>query len=124
MWKRSAKSTSEIFSGLHPLDEIRQEEAKVTSQLFQARQQAEDIRLAAKQQAEQLKQQAGLEGTRDGQNARASQFAEAQKQANQIIAQASAIADGFSTQMEDQVENSVRWAEDIIFGIAPGAQAR
>lgn len=117
MWKKWTKTPPNEIGGLLPLDEIRQEEAKITSHLIQARQQAEAIRVAAAQQAEQLKRQAVDDGTRDGQKARASRYAETQKQADQIIAQAHAAAEELAVKTGDQVESAVAWAENLVFGL-------
>lgn len=114
--KMFSKTQPKETTGLLPLDEIRQEEAKITSQVIQARQQAEAIRAAARQQAEELKSRAAADGARDGQNARAKRYAEAQDQASEIVLQARQQAEGFAVQTGDQINAAVDWAENLVFG--------
>lgn len=124
MFKKKLKEEVTSPGKLNPLDEIRQEEGKVTSKLLQAQQQAEATRKSARQRAEKLKQCAQQDGARDGGIARDRKIAEAQSEARQLIEQARAKAKLLAAQSECQVDPAVQWAERVVLSLENGGQTK
>lgn len=124
MFKKKLKEEVTSPGKLNPLDEIRQEEGKVTSKLLQAQQQAEAIRKSARQRAEELKQRAQQDGARDGGIVRDRKIAEAQSEAGQTIEQARAKAKLLAAQSECQVDPAVQWAERVVLSLENGGQTK
>lgn len=103
-----------------PLDEIRQEEAKIARLRLLALEQAAALEQEARQQAEQAKEQARSDGLRDGEAARAQMTALAQQEAQQVVAQARVKADHLRAQTEPLVASAAAWAERVVLGLEKG----
>lgn len=83
-WKRE-KPQKDVPGERSPLDEIRQEEAHIASQVLQARQDAETIILEAQARAVQMVAEAQREGSQAGQARCRQDIQAAELQAQQIL---------------------------------------
>lgn len=88
MKKKGVDRPDDISSRLSPLEEIRQEEARVASLALLARQEAEEEKKNCLLQALQLKEQARRDGTQAGQARYAAMIQEAAREAERIRDQA------------------------------------
>lgn len=84
MKKKGVDGSGDISNRLSPLEEIRQEEARVASLVLLARQEAEEEKKNCLLQASQLKEQARRDGTQAGQARYAAMIQEAAREAEQI----------------------------------------
>lgn len=116
MWKKKRSTRTEPPQRLAPLEEIRQEEAKIAQRILLAREQAEATQQDAQRQVEMLKQQAYQRGIHDGEAAATQKIAEAQREAEHIVAQARAQALVIAAQVESSIEPATVMAEHIVLG--------
>ena len=116
MLKKKRSNRAESSPRLAPLEEIRQEEAKIAQRILLAREQAEAVQQDAQRQVEMLKQQAYQHGIHDGEAAATQKIAEAQREAEDIVAHARAQALVIAAQVESSIEPATVMAEHIVLG--------
>jgi len=117
MFKKPSKSHPSAASGINPLDEIRQAEAKASSQVLLARHEAEELIQASKSQALQIIQQAQQEGAQAGQSQYKALIHEAAQESEQITAQARRRVELHKEEWKPRAEKAARWALKIVLGL-------
>jgi vacuolar-type H+-ATPase subunit H len=114
-WKRAKKPADSIVK-LSPLDEIRQAEARAASHLLQARQEAEDAKQAAINQAAQIKAQAQQSGAKAGQARFAILVAEASREGVQITINAQTQAENIKQTRQQSVQEAALRSVQVVLG--------
>lgn len=116
MSARNKNQTPENSGQLTPLDEIRQEEARIAGQVFQAQQEAAGMRSAAQQQAEERKAQAAQNGMTDGTAEAQRRIQSAHEEADQITAAARTKLARPNGPENNQVKEVADWAVLLVLG--------
>jgi vacuolar-type H+-ATPase subunit H len=102
------------------LDEIRQVEILVASQVLLARQEAEGIKQAASDQAKHIIDHSRQAGAQAGQARQEKLMQETALQAEQIITEARARAEAGRISAEQAIAEAVQWSLDIVLGFGQG----
>jgi len=108
--------------GLSPLDQIRLAEAEITRKVVAAREASDRNAANAHIQAALLKKQAEENGKREGQIRFKETVANAEEQAEMIIAQAQHEADDLCGNGQARMEQAVNEALNIVLGMKGGGK--
>lgn len=117
MFQKPSKSHSNTVSGINPLDEIRQAEAKAASQVLLARREAEELVQASRNQVQQIIQQAQQAGAQAGQAQYGTLMDAAAQEAEQLTAQARRRVEASQEAWKPRAEKAARWALAIVLGL-------
>lgn len=117
MFRKHEKKSEDTSSKLAPLDEIRQAEARVATQILVARQEAEEARQTAKSKGMQMKEQAQLAGSQAGQAQCEVQIQEAVREAERMTAEAHAQAEAITHREQQGVHEAAQWAVNVVLGL-------
>lgn len=117
MFKQRERKQPNIISKLSPLDEVRQEEARVASQILLARQEAEAAKQASVLLAQQKKTEAQQAGLEAGQISRAQAIKETTLEAQALIEKAHAEAETIVENGRQSVPKAALWVIRVVLGL-------
>jgi vacuolar-type H+-ATPase subunit H len=114
MVKKQMKTDSNTAGKIPPLDEIRQAEARIASQILLARQEAESIKQSARNQARQIREQALLAGNRAGQTQYKLLIQETTQTVKRSVAEANAQSETIKNDGRRLIGEAAQWVLRVV----------
>lgn len=120
MFKQRESKEQDKANKINPLDEVRQEEAKVASQILLARHDAEAAKQAAVLLAQQRMDEAQQAGLEAGQACRAQAIKETTLEAEAVVEKARVQADAVVQNGRPFISDAAQWAARVVMGLEIG----